>query len=58
MTCSISQAKAYFNISQNSLQVADLRKKLKAFGLPVTGNKTELMERLQEACASNKGNKT
>ncbi|XP_069969499.1 SAP domain-containing ribonucleoprotein isoform X4 [Penaeus vannamei] len=31
------------------MKVADLKKELKARGLPVTGNKNELVERLQEA---------
>ncbi|XP_069969498.1 SAP domain-containing ribonucleoprotein isoform X3 [Penaeus vannamei] len=31
------------------IKVADLKKELKARGLPVTGNKNELVERLQEA---------
>ena len=38
------------------LKVTDLRKKLKTLGLPITGNKNELVERLQEACLSSKGN--
>lgn len=34
--------------------MADLKKQLKMRGLPVTGNKTELVERLQEALQSGK----
>ncbi|XP_069969500.1 SAP domain-containing ribonucleoprotein isoform X5 [Penaeus vannamei] len=33
----------------SKMKVADLKKELKARGLPVTGNKNELVERLQEA---------
>ncbi|XP_076069080.1 uncharacterized protein LOC143041156 isoform X3 [Oratosquilla oratoria] len=36
-------------------QVADLKKELKARGLPQSGNKNELVERLQEALASGDG---
>jgi len=37
-----------------NMKVADLKKKLKEFGLPITGNKTELVDRLQLACLSSK----
>merc|ERR1711915_908930 len=33
----------------SKMKVADLKKELKARGLPVVGNKNELVERLQEA---------
>lgn len=38
-----------------SMKVTDLRKKLKELNLPITGNKSELIERLQEAYVSCKG---
>ncbi|KAK7085022.1 hypothetical protein SK128_026539 [Halocaridina rubra] len=37
------------------MKVADLKRELKARGLPVTGNKNELVERLQEALSTGVG---
>ena len=37
------------------MKVADLKKELKARGLSVTGNKTELIERLQMAGSASSG---
>ncbi|GFY44250.1 SAP domain-containing protein [Trichonephila inaurata madagascariensis] len=43
------------DVNIKNMKVTDLRKKLKDAGLPTTGTKSELIERLQESMLSEKG---